>query len=93
MLDQQVASPLTLLEQRLHLGEGSGLDLASLRLIGSAPAPRSRMNAAVVVWGAQRLCLQNATIECLPLTLDGPSTSSAEAYLGPSSILMFDCAP
>ena len=48
VLDQQVAPALAVAEQRLNLGERCRIDLPALRMIGPAPAPRARMNAAVV---------------------------------------------
>ena len=51
VLDQQIAPPLAVAEQCLHLGERRRIDLPSLRLIGPAPAPRARMDATVVFWG------------------------------------------
>ena len=49
VLDQEVAAALALAEQRLDLGERRGIDLAALRVIRSAPPPRARVDAAVVM--------------------------------------------
>ncbi len=55
VLDQEVAPPLELSEQHLHLGESGGVDLPSLRLIRPAPAARTGMNAAVVSYGCMHV--------------------------------------
>ncbi len=51
VLDQQVAPALAVAEQRLHLGQRRRIDLPALRVIETAPPPRSRMDAAVVLLG------------------------------------------
>src|SRR4051794_27880408 len=56
MFDQQVAPPLALPEQSLHLGECSGIDLPPLRMIGAAPPPRTGMDAPVVLYGRRHGC-------------------------------------
>ena len=48
VLDQQVAPPLALTEQLLHLGERGGIDLPPLRLIRPAPASGAGMDPPVV---------------------------------------------
>ena len=48
VLDQQVAPALPLPEQCLNLGERCRIDLPALGVIGSAPASRAGMDAAVV---------------------------------------------
>ena len=48
MLDQQVAPPLALPEQRLHLGQRRRIDLPPLRMVEPAPPPRAGVDAAVV---------------------------------------------
>src|SRR5689334_25408181 len=48
MLDQQVAPPLALAEQRLHLRERRRIDLPPFRMIRPAAPPRARMDAPVV---------------------------------------------
>jgi hypothetical protein len=48
MLDQQVAAALAVPEQRLHLGERGGIDLAALRLVGAAPPARAGVDAAIM---------------------------------------------
>jgi hypothetical protein len=48
VLDQKVAPPLAVAEQRLKFGERQGIDLPPLRVIRPAPPPGARMNAAVV---------------------------------------------
>ena len=53
MLDQQVAPPLALPEQRLDLVQSCGVDLPAFRMIEPAPPARARMDAAVV------LCFQS----------------------------------
>src|SRR5712691_5558428 len=50
VLDQQIAPPFAVAQQRLHLGEGRRIDLPPLRVIRPAPAPRARVNAAVVFY-------------------------------------------
>ena len=50
VLDQQVAPPLAVAEQRLHLGQRRGIDLPALRLVAPAPPARAGMDAAVVSW-------------------------------------------
>ena len=51
VLDQEIAPPLTIAEQRLHLGESRWIDLPALGVIGTSPPSRARMDAAVVFWG------------------------------------------
>ena len=48
VLDQQVPSAFPVAEQRLHLGQRLGLDLAALRLVAPAPPSGAGMDAAVV---------------------------------------------
>ncbi len=49
VLDQQVAPPLPVAEQGAHLGERRRIDLAALRVVGTAPPSRAGMDAAVVL--------------------------------------------
>jgi len=49
VLDQQVATPLAVAEQRLHLGQGGGIDLPALRRVAAAPPAGAGMDAAVVL--------------------------------------------
>jgi hypothetical protein len=51
VLDKQVAAALALAEQRLDLRERRRIHLPAFWMIGSAPAPRARMNAPIVVRG------------------------------------------
>jgi hypothetical protein len=37
VLDQQIASPLAIIEERHNLGEGDGIDLPAFQLIWPAP--------------------------------------------------------
>ena len=48
MLDQQIAPPIAIAEQCLDVGERRWIDLPTFRMVGTAPAPGARMNAAVV---------------------------------------------
>jgi hypothetical protein len=48
MLDQQIAPPIAIAEQRLNLAERCRVDLPAFRVIGPAPPSGARMNAAVV---------------------------------------------
>src|SRR6266481_1145404 len=50
VLDQQITPPFTGVEQRLHLTESGRVDLAPLRVIRPATAPRARMDAAIVLY-------------------------------------------
>jgi hypothetical protein len=50
VLDQQIAPPLALAEQRLHFGESRRVDLPAFRMIRPAPPPRARMDPAVVTY-------------------------------------------
>ncbi len=50
VLDQQVAAPLALPEQCLHLGKRRRVELAALRLVRAAPPPGAGMDAAIVGW-------------------------------------------
>ena len=49
VLDQEIGPALALAEQRLHLGEGPGIDLAAFRVIRPAPPPRAGMDAPIVL--------------------------------------------
>src|SRR6516225_11815311 len=53
MLDQQVAASFPLAEQSLDIGESDRIDLPALGVVEAAPAPRARMNAAVVMCGGR----------------------------------------
>ena len=48
MLDQQVAPALAITEQRLDLFQSCRIDLPAFGMVETAPAPRARVNAAVV---------------------------------------------
>src|SRR5271167_3961962 len=48
VLDQQVATPLAIAEQHLHLCKSRRIDLPPLRMIGPAPPARARVDAPVV---------------------------------------------
>src|SRR5215469_12369937 len=48
MLDQQVAAPLSVAKQRMHLGQGARVDLPALWVIRPAPPARSGVDAPVV---------------------------------------------
>ena len=48
MLDQQVAPALAVTEQRLNLVQSCRIDLPAFGMVETAPAPRARVNAAVV---------------------------------------------
>jgi len=47
--DQQVAPPLGIAEQRLHLDQGLRIDLAALWLFPPAPPSGAGMNTSIVV--------------------------------------------
>jgi hypothetical protein len=49
VLDQQIGPALAAAEQRLHLGERRGVDLAAFRVIRPAPPPRARVDAPIVM--------------------------------------------
>jgi hypothetical protein len=49
MLDQQVGAALALAEQRLHLSERVGIELAAFRVIRPAPASRARMDPTIML--------------------------------------------
>jgi hypothetical protein len=49
MLDQQVGPPFALTQQRLHLIERVGIDLAAFRVIRPAPPSRARMDPPIVL--------------------------------------------
>ena len=71
VLDQQIAPPFAVTEQRLNFGKSSGIDLPTFGVIGPAPAPGARMDAAVV-----RYCHGTASLACpSPFRCAGPSLS------------------
>ena len=55
VLDQQIAAPLAVAEQGLHLVQGRRIDLPALRMVEPAPPPRARMDAAVVPYRGMRM--------------------------------------
>src|SRR5438552_3192348 len=58
MLDQEVAPPLALAEQCLHLGQRRRIDLPPLRPVRPAPPAGARMNPPIVSWlGTQAVLL------------------------------------
>src|SRR6516165_5638799 len=77
VLDQQVAPPFAVAEQRLHFGERSRVDLPPFRVIGPASASRAGMDPAVVCWGISHFTPATSP-STAPREREGPSRQRRE---------------